>query len=53
MISVFQIPRKPLEGEMGICRICLGSTEVLHPCCDGEVEYNSIIFTKEDFEGEK
>lgn len=44
--------REDFQDAMGICRECFEVTEVLRPCCGGDVEYNSIIFSRDDFEDE-
>jgi hypothetical protein len=48
-----KLKREYFEGAMGICRECYEVTEVLNPCCNSDVEYNSIIFTRDDFEDEQ
>lgn len=47
-----KLKRNLFIDAVGICRECFEVTEVLHPCCDGEVEYHGIILGRDDFEGE-
>lgn len=45
-----KLKRKAFQGAIGLCRECGEFTSVLKPCCNGDVEYNSIIFGRDDFE---
>lgn len=45
-----QLPREDFEGAIGLCRRCWEYTEVLKPCCGGEVQFDGKIYRPEDFE---
>lgn len=45
-----QLKRKDFEDCMGICMRCYKVTQVLKPCCHGDVSLNGRVYSPHEFE---